>query len=86
MQNREDEWTQTKEDKEEQIFQHNRSYIALSVWMYCRSSHVLLEEEEKVGNGGGESGGSKKTEFIIVAYTTNTSVLSTRYSVILKIL
>jgi len=61
LQNREDEWTQTKEDKEEQSFQHNRSYIALSVWMYCRSSHALLEEEEdKVGNGGGESGEAKK--------------------------
>ena len=46
LQNREDEWTQTKEGKEEQSFQHNRSYIALSVWMYCRSSHALLEEDE----------------------------------------
>lgn len=51
LQNRDNEWTQTKEDKEEQGFQHNRSYIALSVWMYCGSSHALLEEEEDmVGN------------------------------------
>ena len=57
LQNREDRWTQTKEDKEEQRFQHNSSYIALSVWMYCRSSHALLEEEEdKVGNEGRERG------------------------------
>jgi hypothetical protein len=61
LQNREDKWTQTKEDKEEQRFQHNRSCIALSVWMYCRSSHALLEEEEdKVGNRGGERGEGKK--------------------------
>jgi len=61
LQNRENEWTQTKEGKEEQSFQHNRSYIALSVWTCCRSSHALLEEEEdKVGNGGGESGEAKK--------------------------
>jgi len=60
LQNREDKWTQTKEDKEEQRFQHNRSYIALSVWMYCRFNHALQEEEvDKVGKGGGERGEGK---------------------------
>lgn len=61
LQNREDGWTQTKVGKVEQSLQHNRSYIVLSVWMYCRSSHALLEEEEdKVGNEGEESGEAKK--------------------------
>jgi hypothetical protein len=45
LQNRKDKWIQTKEDKEEGRFQHNRSYIALSVWRYCRSNHALQEEE-----------------------------------------
>lgn len=66
--------------------QHNRSYIALSVWMYCRSNHALLEEEvDRLEKGVGR-GEKEKTEFIIVAYITDTSVLGTHYFVILIIL
>jgi hypothetical protein len=70
----------------------NRGFNITGVTLHCQfgctvGAVMLAWKKRKVWleMGGGE-GGKEKTKFIFVAYITDTSVLSTRYFVILKIL